>query len=141
MTDTVNNNPDCLVLKLEEVENDTNNLDTTLYILYDKMRHVYVVRGRRRWTPKIRSCTYSFECDFAKDLADFIQYTICPYNKVNETLLNYDNLPSNVNDITYEFLHDYDHSDYEIAGYNDIKIKRSKLLKRLRMLRNVYNYY
>jgi hypothetical protein len=133
--------PDCLVFKLEEIEADTNEIDTTLYVLYDKITHRYVVRGRRRWTPRIQSCTYSFECVFAKDLVDFIQYVICKGNKVNETLFNYDNLPNNSNEITYEFLHDYDHIDYELSGYNDKKLNRKRLLRNLRMLRNLYNVY
>jgi len=133
--------PDSLVFKLKEIEADTNEIDTTLYVLYDKITHRYVVRGRRRWTPRIQSCTYSFECVFAKDLVDFIQYVICKCNKVNETLFNYDNLPNNSNDITYEFLHDFDHGDYELAGYNDKKLNRKRLLRNLRMLRNVYNVY
>lgn len=133
--------PDCLVFKLEEVEYNTNKIDTTLYILYDKVRHVYIVRGRRRWTPMSQSCSYSFECEFAKDLADFIEYVICKRNKINETLYNYDNLSNHSNEITYEFLHDYDHSDFELSGYDNRKLRRGRLLKNLRMLRNVYNYY
>ena len=143
MSQTHNIIPDCLVLKLEEIEQEQEQkqIDTTLYILYDKNRHVYVVRGQRRWTPKIRFCTYSFECEFAKDLADFIEYVICSNNRVNEVLYNYDNLSKNSNEITYEFLHDYDHGDYEISGYNNKKLRRKRLLKNLRMLRSVYNYY
>lgn len=133
--------PDCLVFKLEEVEEVSNKIDTTLYILYDKMRHVYIVRGQRRWTPKHQSCTYSFECEFAKDLADFIQYVFCPSSKVNETLFNYDNLLTDSNEITYDFLHVYDHRDYEISGYDNKKMKRGRLLRNLRMLRNLYNFY
>lgn len=141
MSDSENIMSDCLVFKLEEVETVSNEIDTTLYVLYDKLKHVYVVRGRRRWTPKCQSCTYSFDCDSSRDLADFIQYIICPENRVNEILYNYDNLPEDSNDITYEFLHDYDHGDYEISGYNDRKLKRKRLIMNLRMLKNVYNYY
>ena len=133
--------PDCLVLKLEEVEKGTNNIDTTIYIFYDKKTHHYFVRGRRRWTPQVQSCTYSFQCEFAKDLADFLQYVICKKNKVNEILYNYDNFPSESNDVTFDFLNDYYHSDYEISGYDKIKLRRKELLRNLRMLRNVFNYY
>jgi hypothetical protein len=126
---------------LEEYDVDKREIDTTLYILYDKRSHRYLVRGQRKWCPRHQSCTYSFECEFASDLADFIQYIICPHNKVNEILYNYDNLPDNSNEITFEFLHDYDHSDYEISGYNNKKLKRCRLLRNLRMLRNVFNYY
>jgi hypothetical protein len=132
---------DCLVFKFEEFDVDKKEIDNTLYILYDKRNHRYLVRGQRRWTPRNQSCSYSFECEFANDLADFVKYVICPYNRVNEVLYNYDNLPENSDDITYEFLHAYDHSDYEISGYNGNKLSRNRLLRNLRMLRNLYNYY
>lgn len=132
---------DCLVFKFEEFDVDKKEIDNTLYILYDKRNHRYLVRGQRRWTPRNQSCSYSFECEFANDLADFVKYVICPYNRVNEVLYNYDNLPENSDDITYEFLHAYDHSDYEISGYNGKKLSRNRLLRNLRMLRNLFNYY
>ena len=132
---------DCLVLKLEEVEVDTNILDTTMYIIYDKKRHNFLVRGKRRNTSNIRSCPYSFECELAHELADFIQYTICPENKVNEILYNYDNLPEDPHDISFELLRGYDDMAYEVSGYNDRRLKRGRLLKILRMLRNVSNEY
>ena len=134
--------PDCLVLKLEEKEDDANKeIDTTVYIFYDKKEHNYVVRGRRRWTPKCQSCTYSFVCEDVNELADFIQYVISEDNLVNEVLFNYDNLPIDSNEITFEFLHQYDHDYYEISGYNNQKLGRKRLIKNLSMLRNVFNYY
>ncbi len=141
MTEFVENFPDCLVFKIEEIDKDTNEIDTTLYILYDKHNHTYLLRGQRKWSPKFQACTYSFECEFAHELFDFISYIICPSNRVNETLFNYDNLPDNSIEITFEFLHGYDHRDYEIAGYDNRKLKRKYLIKNLRMLRNVFNYY
>ena len=132
---------DCLVFKFEEVENLTGKLDNTMYVIYDKRNHRYLIRGRRRWTPISQSCTYSYECEFANDLADFMQYCVCPDNRVNEILYNYDNLPDDPDEITFEFLHDHDHADYELSGYNGKKFKRGRLLRNLRMLRNVFNYY
>ena len=135
--------PDCLVLKLEEREreSDTKEIDTTVYIFYDKKEHNYVVRGQRRWTPKDQSCSYSFISEDVHDLADFLQYIISHDNIVNEVLFNYDNLPVDSNDITYEFLKQYDHDDYEISGYNNVKLTTKRLVKNLRMLRNVFNYF
>jgi hypothetical protein len=133
--------PDCLVLKFEEVEKETKLIDTTVYVFYDKRTHNYFVRGRRRWSETTQSCTYSFQCEFAKDLADFLEYTMCDFNTVNEVLYNYDNLPVESNDVTFDFLHDYDHKDYEISGYNNIKLRRKGLLRKLRILRNVFNFY
>ena len=141
MTEIINNIPDCLVFKFEEIEDDNKNIDTTVYVLYDKRNDNYIVRGQRRWTPRHQSCTYSFECDNQYDLADFLQYIICPENIVNEVLYNYDNLPYDSNKITYEFLNEYDHTDYEISGYNGRKISRKRLFKNLRMLRKISNSY
>jgi hypothetical protein len=141
MTEFAYNMPDCLVFKFEEVEDDTGNIDTTVYVLYDQRNEKYIVRGQRQWTPKYHSCSYSFDCDHICDLVEFLQYIVCSENKVNEILYNYDNLPDDSNKITYEFLHDYDHADYEISGYNDKKFSKKRLFSNLRMLRNISNQF
>jgi hypothetical protein len=133
--------PDCLVFKIEEIEADTGKIDNTIYIIYDKKNHKYLIRGQRKCTPNHQSCTYSFECDFVNELADFIQYVICPHNKVNEILYNYDNFPKDPNKISFEFLNENDHGDYEISGYNNKKLKKVRLLRNLSMLRSIYNFY
>ena len=138
---TENNPSDCLVLKLEEIESDTGKIDTTVYILYDKERKNFVIRGRRRLTPVAQSCNYSFVSKRAEDLVDFLLYIICKGNTVNEVLYNYDNLPNDANEITFDFLYQYDHDDYEISGYNNIKLGKKRLLKNLNILRNVFNNY
>jgi len=133
--------PDCLVFKFEEVEYNTEKVDTTVYVFYDKKEHNYVIRGQRRCSPLHQSCTYSFVSEDVNDLADFLQYIICKDNEVNEILYNYDNFPLDSNDITFDFLKEYDHNDFEISGYNKQKLGRKRLIKTLRMLRNVFNYY
>jgi hypothetical protein len=130
--------PDTLVLKI--VEKDGNKDDTILYILYDKSVERYVIRGKREETLRVKSCTYSFECDYTHDLVDFIQFLIDPTNSISVILYNYDNLPFSSNDVTFEFLSEYDDIRYEIGGYDNVKLKRKELLKNLRMLRNIYNY-
>jgi hypothetical protein len=133
--------PDCLVLKIEEIDTTLKQLDTTVYILYDKEQHKYVIRGRRRCTPEHESSTYSFDCEYANDLVDFLKYIICKENTINEVLYNYDNLPATSNEITFEFLQENDERTYEISGYNGLKCTKKRLLRNLRMLRNVFNYY
>jgi hypothetical protein len=131
---------DCLVLKIEENDTDTKDLDTTLFILYDKKEHEFVIRGKR-FSKNMDSCTYSFNCEFAEELADFISFVICKKNKWSYSLYNYDNLPNTSSDISYEFMSDNSSRIYELTGYDYEKYDRSKLLKHLRMLRNVFNYY
>lgn len=133
--------PDTLVLKIAEYDIDTGKLDTTLYLLYDKVEEKYVIRGRRGANSQLKSCTYSFDCENATDLADFIEFVIDKTNTVSYILYNYDNLPCDSNEITYDFLEEYDHRTYEISGYDNNPLKRQVLVKNLRMLRNVFNYY
>jgi hypothetical protein len=133
-------NTDCLVLKIEEYDIDTKELDTTMYILYDKKEHYFVVRGQR-FSKNIASCVYSFKCEFAEDLADFISFVICKKNQWSYTLYNYDNLPHTSDEVSYDFLKSHDSRVYELSGYDRQKFKRTDLIKRLRMLRNVFNYY
>jgi len=130
--------PDTLVLKI--VEKYRNKNDTILYIFYDKSTDMYVIRGTREDTYRIKTCTYSFECESTRHLADFIRFLIDSENDISYILYNYDNLPLTSNEVTYEFLSKYDNISYEIAGYDYVKLKRKQLIKNLRMLKNIFNY-
>jgi hypothetical protein len=132
--------PDTLVLKIVEYDVDLGKPDTTLYVLYDKATHRYVIRGQRN-DSSIASCTYSFECEFTSDLVDFLEFLLDKTNDFSFILYNYDNLPETSNEITFEFLKKYDSRVYELSGYDNQKLKRKSLLKNLRMLRNIFNYY
>ncbi len=132
---------DCLVLKIEERETDVELLDTTIYVIYDKREHNYVVRGKRRATEIADSCTYSFVCNDYRDLADFLSFVMCNHNFCTYIFYNYDNLPYDSNYITYEFLKEYESNVYELVGYNNLDYSRKRLYSILRMLRNVFNYY
>jgi hypothetical protein len=129
--------PDCLVLKIEEICNVTDWLDTTIYVLYDKKEHNYVVRGQR----KTSDICYSFICEEVEELADFISFVVDKHNYWNYILYNYDNLPNQSDDITYDFFSKHDSIDYELAGYDKLKYSRKGLLTNLRMLRNIYNNF
>jgi hypothetical protein len=131
---------DCLVLKIEEYDIDSKELDATIYVLYDKVTHEFVVRGQR-FSKKVTSCTFSFKCEFADELADFISFVICKQNLWTYVLYNYDNLPATSDEITYYFLKKNESRVYELAGYDDQEYDRDILLRNLRMLRNVFNYY
>ena len=133
--------PDCLVLKIEEYDSETYELDTTVFLLYDKKEHHYVIRGKRAVTERHDSCDYSFVCNDYRDLVYFLEFVICKQNLWTYVLYNYDNLPYDSNDLTYEFLIENDSSVYELTGYNNLDYSRKGLCSILRMLRNVFNYY
>ena len=132
---------DCLVLKIEERNPTSGELDMTVYIIYDKKDHNYVIRGKRSVVNNIGACTYSFVCNDHIDLADFLSFVICKKNWWTYVLYNYDNLSYDSNDITYEFLKENDSNVYELTGYNCENYSRKRLCATLRMLRNVFNYY
>ena len=133
--------PDCLVLKLEEVDINSKEIDTVVFILYDAKKSEYVIRGQRTRTLTYDSCTYSFISNSIPDVVNFLQYVICKSNLVNETLYNYDILSNNSNNITFEFLQEYEDKEYELSGYNNLKLSKKRLVRNLNILRNVFNYY
>ena len=133
---------DCLVLKIEERDQDTYELDNTVFILYDYLKCQYVIRGERRDNSSIKkSCDYSFVCDKKKQLVSFLTTLIPANNLWTYILYNYDNLPKESNDITYEFLKEYESEEYELYGYDDMMYNKKKLLKQLSILKNVYNEF
>ena len=136
-----NNVSDCLVLKIEERDSTSGELDMTVYIIYDKKDRNYVVRGKRSVINNTDACTYSFVCKDHIDLADFLSFVICKENLWTYVLYNYDNLSYDSNDITYEFLNENESNVYELTGYNNLYYSRKGLCSILRMLRNVFNYY
>jgi hypothetical protein len=133
--------PDCLVLKIEERDCETLELDTTLYIFYDKKYHNYVIRGRRRVTPKYNSCEYSFVCEDLYDLVYFITFVIEKKNLWTYVVYNYDNFPIDSNEICFDFMSSNDHPDYELGAYENEKYNSRRLMLNVRMLRNVFNFY
>jgi hypothetical protein len=130
--------PDCLVLKLEEITRNTeNDIDATVYIIYDTLKETYVIRGNRRVLPNVYARDFSFECRSSRETAQFLEYIICKGSRVNEVLYNYDNLPNNANDITFCFLRDHENAEYEIAGFNKIMFHKKRLKNDKKRLKNV----
>ena len=138
---TQNVAPDCLVLKLEEIEKASGLLDTSVFIFYDQKEEKYVIRGRRRNMPNNEACTYSYDCVSIHDMVEFLSYIISKKYRTNEILYNYDNLHDNSNEVTFEFLLEQENKDYEISGYDNNKPTEKRFYKLLRMLKKVGNKY
>ena len=139
---TTSNAPtNCLVFKLEEFYD--YELDTTLFILYDKNEEMYLIRGKRSaLTNETEGVSYSFRCKYVEELLEFIKLVICSDSLLNYTLYNYDNLPYDCDDITFDSLKDDDNDrDYEITGFDNQKYSDKKMKKFLRILKYVFNYY
>jgi hypothetical protein len=137
---TLSSATDCLVLKIEEYVDNT--LDTTLFVLYDKNEETYLIRGKRSDINGKEPINYSFSCYYTEELNEFISFVLCPKSKISYSLFNYDDLPSDPCEIDYNYLKDLDDDKmYEIAGYDNQKIDKKKLLPILKFLKYVFNYY
>ena len=142
------NDTDCqmnssLILCIEEHDSkhDVNSIDNRLFIGWDEKKGEYFVRGRRQETRTSDYVPYAFRCRFTDDLYDFIAFTVGTKGKNSITLYNYNNIAtSSVDDITYEFLEQYMDRNYEIAGYDDVKLKARQVKDMLRLLKNLFNY-
>jgi hypothetical protein len=132
--------PDCLVLKIEEYEKCTNELDTTIYVLFDTKQQTYLLRGKRS-EKKMESTNFSFFCNTLNELSYFVSFVICKKKLWTYVLYNYNNLPKDSYNITYEYLKENGTKTNELAGYNYQKYDSSVLFQNLRMLSSVFNYY
>ena len=50
-------------------------------------------------------------------------------------------MPNESNNITYDFLNVCDDRAYEVAGYDNQKYSKKTIMKYLRIIKNVFNYY
>jgi len=133
---------DTLVLKIEEVEeNNGEQVDTRMFVFYDHYDWCYHVRGERTCTRNVNYQAYSFRCDTLETLVDFIWFAISKENILNYTLYNYDELPANSDEISYEEMAWHQSIAKEIAGYDNRRFTRKGLKRVLKLLRNVYNPY
>ena len=131
---------DCLVLKIEEYVDSV--LDTTLFVLYDKNEEKYLIRGKRSSYSGNEPNSYSFNCNYTSELNDFINLVICPKSRLSYTLLNYNDLPCNSENIDYDYLISLDDDKiYEVTGYDNQTYNKKKFLRILRTLKYVFNYY
>lgn len=130
-----------LILCIEECDNKSTccPIDARLFIGWCHETGTFFVRGRRDDTLTSNYVPYAFHCILECDLYDFIKFVLGE-SKSNIILYNFNNIiQTNVDEITYEFLENNMEQNYEIAGYNDYRPKRSEILKYLRMLQTLNN--
>ena len=128
---------DCLVLRIDEMDVDTNKLDMTMYVLYDSNNETYVLRGKREneWT------THSYYCDDVKELSSFLSTVICKQNLWSYTPYTMDHLSDNSDEISFGTLDGKATKETGLCGYDKLVYSRKTLRRMLNILGNVYNYY
>lgn len=133
-----------LILCIEEHDNETDNssVDNRIFIGWAIDDNDYYVRGKRKDTVNKAYVPYAFHCESTHDLYDFIEFVIRKKSNVSVILYNYNNISElNDKDVTYELFESQMDHQYEIAAYDKIGLKRSQIVKWLRMLKNAYNWH
>ena len=124
-----------LCIKEHDSKENRNSIDTVMFIGWN---NGYYIRGKRQdiWVNKF--VPYAFNCDNDYELYDFIEFVIGCRKSSSIMLYNFNNISEmECNDITYEFLEEHVDINYEIAGYDNVKLTRLEILKCLKMLKNV----
>ena len=137
-----------LILCIEEHDSirTPDSVDTRLFIGWSNSDKDYLVRGKRQDIGSKEFVPYAFHCDSTDDLYDFIEFVIGSDRNASIVLYNYNNIDGITSselkddDLTYEFFEEHIDINYEVAAYDDVKLKRKQIRKYLRMLRNMYNW-
>ncbi len=128
------------ILCVEEHDSE-KSIDTRLFIGYSAKDQDYFVRGKREDIGRSKFVPYAFRCVSTNDLYDFIKFVVGSSRTTSLTLYNFNNLEGyDVDELTYEFFESHADRNYEVAGYDDVRLKRRHMTKYLRMLRNMYNW-
>ena len=130
-----------MILCLEECDDHNKNfpVDTRLFIGWDEGKRNFFVRGKRQDTHSTNFVPFTFNCNSKNILYDYIKFTV-DKNRINVILFNYNNTcAKNVDELTYEFFESQKDHDYEIGGYDRMKLNRERIVTNLRMLQKVYH--
>jgi len=136
---------DCLVLRIIENTHSTSRYDQEVFIIWDTLFKQYIIRGCRSTTRSVPGVPYSYTCTRMVDVLNFLFLIIDPANDCTFEIYNYDNLPPDSNNITFEFLSDCVEYKYEIVAYDEMWVdssrKNPELVQALKSLRTVANEY
>ncbi len=114
-----------LILCVEEQDNENiyNKIDTRLFIGWDYLTKVFFVRGRRQDAKNSDFVPYSFSFKSVVDVYNFVEFVMGKKATTNIIMYNYNNTASLYDeDLTYEFFQEHLDKNYEIAGYDGIKL-------------------
>lgn len=130
-----------LILSIKEHDSTENkqSIDTIMFIGWSHIDNVYFIRGKRQDIHDKKFVPYAFNCENEYDIYNFIEFVI-GYRKTSSIILyNFNNISEmECCDLTYEFLEEHMDINYEIAGYDDVKVIRLEIVKCLKMLKNMF---
>jgi len=141
---------DTLVYYIAEHDSSSSNdVDTRLYILYDRKKERFLIRGTRAYrghpTRLSRSGKtipeYSFCCNTIYTMTFWLDFIFDKSNRFTHEFLSVPNLPVECDEITFDLLDQYRSSRLEIAGYDKEKWSMQRIEDALEAVRSIYNDY
>jgi hypothetical protein len=127
-----------LCIKEHDSVDRNNSVDTIMFIGWSHIDNLYYIRGKRQDIGDNNFVPYAFHSENVFDLFSFVEFVIGTRKTSSIILYNFNNINDmNCNDITYDFLEEHMDINYEIAGYDNVKVKRLQLEKYLKMLKNI----
>jgi len=132
-----------LTLCIEE-RDSLNNYETIanrLFISYDIEQQSYVVYGKSVRPVGIDNEQYFFRSDKSSDMYKFVRFIISKESYSSYTLYNYNNMPFDLEGVDYYFMEANMDIRYELAAYDNMRLKKQDFRRNLHMLKNVYNFY
>jgi hypothetical protein len=132
-----------LTLCIEE-RDSLNNYETIanrLFISYDIEQQSYVVYGKSVRPVGIDNEQYFFRSDKSSDMYKFVRFIISKDSYSSYTLYNYNNMPFDLEGVDYYFMEANMDIRYELAAYDNMRLKKRDFRRNLHMLKKVYNFY
>ena len=132
-----------LTLCIEE-RDSLNNYETIanrLFISYDIEQQSYVVYGKSVRPVGIDNEQYFFRSDKSSDMYKFVRFIISKDSYSSYTLYNYNNMPFELEGGAYYVMEANMDIRYELAAYDNMRLKNRDFRRNLHMLKKVYNFY
>lgn len=125
-----------LCIKDHDSKENIHSIDNVMFIGWSHTDNIYYIRGKRQDTGLSNFVPYAFKCENDYAAYNFIEFVVGSRNPSSIILYNFNNISEmECNDITYEFLEEHVDINYEIAGYDNVKVTRSPIVNCLKMLK------
>jgi len=125
---------DCLVLLIED-----SVMYMNLFILYDDEKKSFFLCGKKITSTGVDWLPFSFHCESEKVVKSFTRLIM--EDTVNMCLYNFNDLPANCNDISFDTLYEMKSEECEISTYFEEEDYYEDITEYLEMLKNVKNDY
>ena len=132
-----------LVLFIEEhyynFTKKDDTIDSTCYVVYDDMEKEYFVCGSRVSDEHNKMFgEYHFYCKSRSVLLNFLSFVFkTGESNINYGIYNYTNIFDKTERVDYQFLNEHREYENEIALYEEMPYRRSKMNDLLKMIKYV----